>query len=202
MLPPGYGETYTTAFGALDLQLDTRSARPAPGSGAYLHLYGQPNVDVHDHRAWAQYGGVVGGAVDLTGHQRVLKLQLALGFVDQVSGSTLPFTELPVLGGDLMAGFIPGWMTGQSTAAAQIGYTWPVWIAIDGQTRFAVGNAFGEHLAGLGPSKLRMSWDIGLTTNKVRDQGLELLVGLGSETFEQGAHVTSVRVTVGSRQGF
>jgi len=93
-------------------------------------------------------------------------------------------------------------MRGQSTVAAQIGYTWPAWIGFDGQTRLTFGNAFGEHLAGLGPSKTRWSWDIGLTTNTRRDQGFELLFGLGSETFEQGADITSVRVTFGSRQGF
>jgi hypothetical protein len=203
-LPPGYGDSYTTAFGSLDLQLDTRSPKPEPGSGAYLHAYARPDADVHMPRAWMQYGGELGGAVDLTGRQRVLKMQLALGFVDPLQGTAdqIPFTEYAVLGGELMPGFVPGWMTGRSTAAAQIGYTWPVWIGFDGQTRFTLGNAFGEHLAGLGPSNFRWSWDLGLTTNTVRDQGFELLFGLGSETFDQGGKVTSVRFAVGSRQGF
>jgi len=185
-----------------EVQLDTRMPRPLPGSGGYLHLVAQPNVEIFDHRSWMQYGGVVGGSVDLTGHQRVLKLQLAVAFADDISGSPMPFTEYAVLGGDQMPGFIPGWLTGQSTAVAQIGYTWPVWIGIDGQTRFSLGNAYNEHLSGLAPGTLRWSWDIGLTTNTVRDQGLELLFGLGSETFDQGGHVTSVRVAIGSRQGF
>ena len=67
---------------------------------------------------------------------------------------------------------------------------------------FSLGNAYNEHLSGLAPGTLRWSWDIGLTTNTVRDQGLEFLFGLGSETFDQGGHVTSVRVAIGSRQGF
>jgi hypothetical protein len=39
-------------------------------------------------------------------------------------------------------------------------------------------------------------------TSAALDQGFELLFGLGSETFEQGAKITTVRVTVGSRRGF
>jgi hypothetical protein len=202
MLPPGYGDAYTAAFGVFEVQLDTRAPRPLPGSGAYLNLVAQPNFEIFDHRSWMQYGGVIGGAVDLTGHQRVLKLQLAVAFADDLAGSAMPFTEYPVLGGDQMPGYIPGWLTGKSTAVAQLGYTWPVWIGIDGQTRFSLGNAYNDHLSGLAPGTLRWSWDIGLATNALRDQGLEFLVGLGSETFDQGGHVTSVRVAVGSRQGF
>lgn len=200
--PPGFGENYATAFGGIDLTLDTRAPRPAPGSGAYLHLYGNANFDLHETRSWMQYGGVVGGAVDVTGHARELKIQLALGFVDPMQGDSIPFTEYAVLGGELMPGFIPGWMTGLSTAAAQIGYTWPVWIGLDAQTRFTLGNAFDHHLDGLVPGELRMSWDIGLTTSTARDQGFEVLFGLGTETLDQGAGLTSVRVAFGSRQGF
>jgi hypothetical protein len=200
--PPDFGETYATAFGGVDLTLDTRDPRPAPASGAYLHVYGNGNFDMHETRSWAQYGGDIGASVDLTGHQRVLKMQLALGFVDQLQGDSIPFTEYAVLGGELMPGFIPGWMTGLSTAAAQIGYTWPVWLGLDAQTRFTMGNAFDHHLAGLVPGELRMSWDIGLTTSTVRDQGFEVLFGLGTETLDQGAGITSVRVAFGSRQGF
>jgi hypothetical protein len=200
--PPRFGETYSTAFGGVDLQLDTRDPRPAPASGAFLHVYGNGNFDLHETRSWVQYGGDLGASVDLTGHQRVLKMQLALGFVDPLQGTSIPFTEYQILGGELMPGFIPGWMTGLSTAAAQIGYTWPVWLGLDAQTRFTMGNAFDHHLAGLVPGELRMSWDIGLTTSTVRDQGFEILFGLGTQTLDQGAGITSVRVAFGSRQGF
>ena len=47
-----------------------------------------------------------------------------------------------------------------------------------------------------------MSGDIGLTTASVRDQGFEILFGVGTETFDQGGGITSVRLAFGSRQGF
>ncbi len=203
-LPPGYGETYTSAFARGELRLDSRGARPVPGSGVFLALHGQPNFDVHHDRKWMGYGGAIGAAVDVTGRQRVIKLQVAVDLVDSITNGdgSIPFTDYAEFDPGLMAGFVPGWLRGRSTAAAQLGYAWPVWIGFDAQTRLTIGNAFDEHLAGLGPSKFRWSWDLGLTRNAQRDQGLELLFGLGSETFDQGAGITSVRVAIGSRQGF
>lgn len=202
MAPPGYREAYTAGYARVDLALDSRRERPAPGGGLYLRLHGQPSVDLGGSGSWLGYGGAVGGAVDLTGHRRTLRLQLAVDFLEGITGGPIPFTEYPTLGGERMPGFLPGWMTGLSTAAAQLGYTWPVWLGLDAETQFMVGNAFGDHLAGFAPRKLRMSGDVGLTTNPDRDQRIEILFGLGSETFEQGGKLTSLRVTIGTRRGF
>jgi hypothetical protein len=199
MAPPGYRERTTAGFARLDVALDTRRPRPEPGSGGFLRLHGRPSVDVHGRGAWLGYGGVAGGAIDLTGHRRTLTAQLVLDFTDPLSGA-LPFTEYPVLGGDAMPGFVTGWLTGRSTAAAQLGYTWPIWLGLDARARFSAGNAFGDHLSGLAPRKLRMSGDIGLTTATGRDPGFDLLLGVGTETFEQGSHITSVRIAIGSRR--
>jgi hypothetical protein len=202
MPPPGYRQTYTTSYTGIGLTLDSRRPWPEPGGGGYLQLQGRPSFDLHDGRSWIQYGGVIGGAVDLTGHRRTLRAQLALDFVDSMSGGAIPFTEYPVLGGDGMPGFVAGWMTGRSTAAAQLGYTWPVWLGLDAQLRLTAGNAFDARLGGLAPGKLRLSGDFGFTTSTLSDQGFEVLVGLGTETFDQGGGITSVRVTLGSRRGF
>jgi hypothetical protein len=200
MAPPGYGDDYTTAYARADLRLDSRRPRPDPGGGVYLHAHASPSIDVHESRSWLAAGGVVGGAFDLTGHRRTVALELALDVVASMSGA-IPFTEYPTLGGDRMPGFVAGWMTGRSAAAAQLGYSWPVWLGLDARTRLAVGNAFGGDFDGLAPDKLRLSGDVGLTTSNDPGHGFELLVGLGTETFEQGARVTSVRVALGLRRG-
>jgi hypothetical protein len=202
MAPPGYRETYSAGFARVGLTLDARRPRPDPGGGGFLHLEARPSVDLHDARSWLAYGGEAGAASDLTGHRRTLRASLAASFVDSMTGGAVPFTEYPVLGGDAMAGFITGWMTGPSTAVGELAYTWPAWLWLDAQTRLAVGNAFGDRLDGFAPRKLRMSADIGFTTSTAHEQGFELVLGIGTETFEQGAHVTSVRVAIGSRRGF
>jgi hypothetical protein len=205
MAPPGYGDDYTAAYGRIELTLDARRPRPDPGSGGYVHLQAAPSATpgaVADRRAWIAYGAVAGAALDLTGHRRTLELLVAVDAVDALAGGALPFTEYAELDGDVMAGFPPGWLAGRSTAAAQLGYTWPLWIDCDAHARVAVGNAFGAHLAGLAADKLRVSGDIGLTTSSERDSGFEVLIGLGTETFEQGAGATSLRVMLGSKRGF
>lgn len=202
MAPPGYGDAYTTGFARVALTLDSRLPRPEPGGGTYLHLEGTPSLDLAGGRSWIAYGGAVGGAIDLTGHRRTLRAQLGADFVDAVSGGPIPFTEYPTLGGDVMPGFLPGWMMDRSTAAAQLAYTWPVWLWLDAQARFAIGNSFGEHLDGFALGRLRMSGDLGFTTSTAHDQGFEVLVGVGTETLDQGGGITTVRVTFGSRRGF
>jgi hypothetical protein len=201
MTPPGYREPFTAAFARIELGLDTRRPRPEPGGGGFARIHGRPSVATGGGGSWIAYGGVVGGALDLTGHRRTLTAELALDFVDPMSGA-VPFTEYPLLGGDTMAGFVAGWLTGRSTAAAQLAYRWPVWLGLDARTRLALGNAFGDHLTGLAPRALRLSGDVGLTTgsDRDRDPGFELLLGVGTETFEQGGHVTSVRIAIGSRR--
>jgi len=197
MLPPGYGETYRAGFASLDLTLDSRDSKP--GSGAFLHAFTRPSLELGAHRAWGQYGGEVGGSVDLTGHQRILTAQLAARFADALWGGEVPLPELATVDDEIMPGFLPGWLTGGSIAVAQLDYTWPVWSGIDGETRVAVGNAFADHLAGLRVGRLRWSWDFALSTNPARDRGLELRFGLGSETFDQGAEITSVRFAIGTK---
>jgi hypothetical protein len=201
MAPPGYRDNYTAAYGRIELTVDTRRPRPEPGSGGYVHAFSAPSVAPATGRTWVEYGGVAGAALDLTGHRRTLRIELAADLVDRVAGGAVPFTEYPDLD-ELMPGFAPGWLLGPSGAAAQLGYSWPLWLGLDAEARVAVGNAFGDHLAGLAPRKLRLSSDLELYTDTERDAGFELLLGLGTETFEQGAAVTSVRVLLGTKRGF
>ena len=200
--PPGYGTDYTLVFGRAALTLDTRPLRPGPGTGVYLQTNVELDSDVKNDRNWVHYGGVAGASIDLNNRQRILKVQAGAQFVDPTGNGIVPFNELATLGSALMPGFIDGWMTGNSNAFAQIGYTWPIWVYLDGQIRVSTGNAFGPHLEGLAPKKLRMSYDIGLASVGARDNAFEILFGLGTETFEQGGSITSVRLTFGSRRGF
>ena len=202
MPPPGYGTDFTALYQRASLTLDTRKPRPAPATGGYANVHGETSFDLQNPRSWIRYGGVLGGILDVDGHQRAIGLRVSVDLADPLRGGVVPFTELASLGSDMMPGFVEGWMIGQSATAAQLSYTWPVSVWLDGEARFSAGNAFGDHLQGFALDKLRLSGDFGMTTIGARDQGLELLVGLGTETIEDGAHITSVRLTIGSRRGF
>ncbi len=200
--PSGYGASYRALYQRLEVVLDTRKPQPAPGSGAFLDMHAESSFDVTNDRSWFELGGAVGFAVDLNRRHRTITVQAGVDYVDPIHGDTVPFNELASPSPAQMPGFIQGWMLGRSMFAAQVGYTWPVYGGLDAQTRVSLGNAFDGHLAGLAADKLRLSWDLGLTTTGKPDQGFELLFGLGTETFEQGADITSVRISLGSRRGF
>lgn len=200
-MPAGYGMPYSVAFQHTELMIDSRSPRPASASGAFVRLHGGSATDPSHGSTWINYGAMGGVAVDVTGHQRTVTLTTHIDLVDPVQGS-VPFNELVQLGNNEMAGFVLGWMNGRSTVVTEVSYRWPVWILIDGQLRVAAGNAFDEHLDGLAVKKLRLSADVGVTTLGARDAAFEMLFGLGTETLEQGADITSVRFSIGSRHGF
>jgi hypothetical protein len=123
-------------------------------------------------------------------------------FADPLTQRPVPFTELAALGGaGLMRGFMPGRLLDRSAAAATLHYRWPIWVWLNGAIQLSVGNVFGPHLAGLRPALLRFSGTIGVESGSP-DESLEVLVGLGSETFEHGAQITSLRIVVGTNHGF
>jgi hypothetical protein len=200
--PPGYGVDYTSIYQRVDVTLDSRAPRPAPATGVYLNVHGEPSIDLGHGRSWIRYGGLLGGVIDVNARQRALGLRIGAEFVDPISTNMVPFNELAGLGSDLMPGFVDGWMIGRSAIASQLSYTWPVAVWLDGEARLSAGNAFGDHLEGFALDKLRLSGAVGVTSTGARDQGFELLFGLGTETIEQGEHITSVRLTIGSRRGF
>jgi hypothetical protein len=141
--------------------------------------------------------------VDLNQHQRVLGVSAVTEFADPLGAGPVPFTELATLGGDgPMRGYYPGRLVDRSLAAMAAHYTWPIGPWIGGTLEAAVGNVFDEHLQGFRPQRLRFSGDVGVSTVLGGDYPLEALFGVGSETFEQGGTIDSVRVTLSVNHGF
>lgn len=81
-------------------------------------------------------------------------------------------------------------------------YAWPIWVWLDGSLQAAVGNVFGERFEGASLSASRFSGALGIESRGSRDSIFQLLLGFGTETFESGAEVNSIRLTVGARSGF
>ncbi|HMJ12363.1 MAG TPA: BamA/TamA family outer membrane protein, partial [Polyangiaceae bacterium] len=117
--------------------------------------------------------------------------------------ASIPFTEQVSLGGERpLRGFLQDRLIDRSAVAATLEYQWPIWVFLDGALHYAVGNVFGEHLEGFEAKKLRNSVGLGVRSNTARDHPFEILVAVGTETFEQGAGIDHVRFVFGTTSGF
>jgi hypothetical protein len=203
-LPPGFDSGYRAGYSRLAVRLDSREARSRSGSGLRLDLDAeQGSAPGRTPVGWLRYGGILGAFVDLTGQGRTVSLSISTHFSDPLVDRPVPFTELAQLGGqEAMRGFLPGRLFGRSAVAATLGYHWPVWIWLNGTMQAAVGNVFGEHLRDFDPSLLRFSWALGVETAGFSDNPVEMLVGFGTETFEHGAQLTSLRLVAGTSHAF
>jgi len=205
-LPDGFARGYTAESNHLLMALDTRRPSPADGSGVRIEGEADQSSDVRHSpgAAWLRYGGTVGGFLDVNGRNRVLSLSVTALFADPLKkNQTIPFTELVTLGGPgPMRGFYPGRLRDRSAAVLTTKYRWPIWVWLDGSLQAAVGNVFGEHLRQLDTSRFRFSGAIGLESVGSRDGSFELLVGVGTETFDHGAQLDSARILLGTNRGF
>mgnify|MGYP001206771495 CR=1 FL=1 len=202
--PAGYGSGYTDVYERLTLAFDSRPALPSSQSGVRAVAHAEHGNDVSQARgpSWIKYGASLGGAVDLW-RDRVLSLSVAGELADPIGGGAIPFTEEAVWGGvEPLSGFLPGRLHGRSAAAATLVYTWPIWVWLEGRMSVAVGNAFDVGFRDFDPKLLRLSSGIGIQSTGSADHRLEIILGLGTETFDQRAKVDSFRLAIGGTNGF
>ena len=204
-LPDGYTDGYRAAFHRGQLTLDTRDTEGRESGGRFV-LRGEQGVDPTASRAagWLRYGALLGGFLDLGDHGgRILSLSVAAEMADPLGGQPVPFTELTMIGGnEQMPGFREGRLRGRSGAAVTLRYSWPIWIWLDGSLQAAVGNVYGTHLSGITLGGSRFSGAIGMESRGSKDSVFQLLMGFGTETFDNGAQFNSIRVVAGARSGF
>ncbi len=166
-------------------------------------------LDVEEHSkvdtgdVWLRSSATLGGSVDVTGHRRIVSLILHAAMAGSLTGTEPPFTEQVTLGGSgQLPGFLGGRLTGRSAVAATLEYEWPVWAYLVGIMHAGVGNVFGEHFEDVDLGQLRLSSGIGIRSVSRGDHRFELLVALGTEPFDRGGHVDSVRFLFGGVAGF
>jgi hypothetical protein len=224
--PPGLSSGYTVMRHGIEAALDSRPRRhlqdprpgsdfvSPPGSGIRLDLRGEHAAGLRldsplpgapeERYHYIKYGATLGGYVDVTGEQRVLGLSVIADFADPwQDGGSIPFTEQVTLGGSRpMRGFLHGRLVDRSSAVAHLEYQWPVWVWLDGAMHYSVGNVFGEHLDGLEAKKLRSSFGIGMRANSARDHAFEVLLAVGTKTFDEGSGIDHVRFVLGATSGF
>ena len=204
-IPYDYGGAYTAEYNRVRLELDTRPPRVATGSGVRAELHAEQGSDISEPTAggWINYGGTLAGLYDLDGRGHVVSLSMALMFADPLGSKPVPFTELVRLGGDgPMRGYFTGRLVDRSAAVASLRYSWPVAPWLDGTLLAAFGNVFGTHLDAFRPGLVRFSGAFGLSTAGLVEYPIELVVGMGSETFDSGARIVSGRFTLSVNHAF
>jgi hypothetical protein len=201
--PPGFARGYTLLESALTAAYDGRWSKERRPAGVFGKARVAHASSLADRTSFAKLGASAGGFVDLNDRGRVVSLTVAARFADPIGRGEVPFTELPSLGGEEpMRGLYPGRLRGRSAVSAELGYTWPIWIWLNGALRAEVGNAFGEHLEGFEPKLLRWSGALGVESTGSGDSALQVLLGAGSETFASGGKVDSLRLVIGTTHGF
>lgn len=212
-IPYGFRAPYTAEINRLLVGIDTRQPSsdstagkgPESGSGVRIEATAEQGSDVRASPAsgWVRYRASAGTYVDLNQNGRVLALIITTLFADPLGTRPVPFTELATLGGDSpMRGYFPGRLVGRSALVASMHYVWPIAPWLGGNIESAAGNVFDEHLQGFRVRRLRFSGDVGLSSARVRDYPIEALFGLGSETFEHGGRIDSVRVNLSVNHDF
>ena len=202
--PPGFRDGYRAPFAGVRLVLDSRGNTRAK-NGLRLDTSVEESVDLANapSSGWLRYGGTLGGFIDLMQGGRFLALALSAVLVDPVGDRAVPFTQLAELGGGgTMPGLRFGRLYGRSSAVLDLRYTWPIWLSLRGSLQAGLGNVFGPHFDGIRPARSRLSTALGLETNGSGDDIFQALIGFGTETFESGARLDSIRFTVGVREGF
>lgn len=203
-MPAGFREGYRAAFTHARLTLDSRG-NTGSQTGGRLELLADEGADFKgpSSSGWLRYGGTLGGFLDLGDSGRVVSLSLSTLLADPLGDRPVPFTELVQLGGPgMMPGFRAGRLFDRSAAVATLRYSWPIWIWLNGSLQVATGNVFGARFEGFRAGRGRLSAALGIEGSGSRDSIFQALIGFGSETFESGAEVDSLRVVVGARSGF
>lgn len=202
-LPNSFAEGYTKVYQSMYLAIDGRRARPASATGLRLQAYGELGFDAEDlvGKRWFRYGGTGGAWVDV-GHGRSLGVSVGALFADPIGEGGLPFEELIRLDDfpNLITGYYAGDIRGRSGAGVSLVYRYPIWVWLEGVVNVSTANAFGAHLSDFEFERLRLTWGIGISTIAERDTSFTAEVAWGTDTFEQGAGISSFRFAIGATE--
>lgn len=199
-------QTFSIAVDAMhdrtDRGVGKKNPRVIRTDGVRAEAFAEPVAILPRAQSLLSWGGTFRGAIDLDGHTRILELATMARFVDPLGNSDAPpFTELVSLGGDAyLRGHLAGRVVGRSALTVSAQYSWPVWVWVDGVARVEAGNVFDAHLANIAPGLFRLSATLGVQNTGASDYRFEMLAGIGTEPFDQGANITSIRLLLAARR--
>jgi hypothetical protein len=202
--PAGFRDGYRAPFAGARLVFDSRGKSDRK-SGVRLDVSAEQNVDLGNSptSGWVRYGGSLSAFSEVSAGGRILALSITTLEVDPIGDRPVPFTQLASLGGGRsMPGLRTSRLADRSALVGTLRYSWPIWLSLSGSLQVGVGNVFGARFDGLRPGRGRLSTALGLETSKNRDSVFQALLGFGTETFESGAALDSIRFLIGVRNTF
>jgi hypothetical protein len=194
-------EDYVAVFQRLDVVFDsTREKHPREKStprsirtdGVRIALAGEHAATAADREQWVSYGGTLLGSLD-TGLARIIELSATIRMVDPIASPHLPWTEQLPLGGDILRGHLEGRARGRSVMVYGAQWRWPVWTFLEGFLLGELGNAFDKHFENLTLKRMRISAVAGMRHQSLSGYVFEIMSGIGTDTIEANARVSSVR---------
>lgn len=198
--------SFTSGYAYLSLRAraayDSRDPSGVPSAGFRISGRGEVAAGIWglESSRWFLVGGQLLGATDFLGGRRVFALSIEGSAILPVSGSEVPFDQTIDIGGQgPLQGFLPGHLRGGSAVAATLAYEWPVWLFLNARLYATVGAPFGFGFEGFALEKLRLSFGIALRPPQPGEHPFELGIGVGTDTFEDGASVSAFRFFVGAR---
>jgi hypothetical protein len=179
-LPAGF-DGYQVLMGRAGATLDSRAGRPT-GSGVRLAADVGYAVDPGASATrWLDWGGAAAGLVDFTGRGHQLGTEIVARLVEKQGSDDVPFTELVALGGrQLMRGFLPGRLRGDSALVWLLYYQQPIAGLLQAQLFLDLGNVFPGRLRELDPTNLYGDYGLRLETTFSREASIALLAGFGT----------------------
>lgn len=191
-VPSRYDTGYTALLQKITINWGNRVTRPTQPIGGTVDGFTQHAFDFSGG-GWWNYGGALTGYVDVTGKSRVVSLKADVELSTGHGSRTVPFNEMPALGGNRLVGFLDRRFIGESAFAATAEYKWPVVSKLDGVIQFALGNVFGPDLKGLRWELLRKSLGIGIEATGDKSPPFAVLLAAGSDTFQSGGKFNEMR---------
>lgn len=199
--PAGLDEGFTVLAQRVSAVVDSRrNELRASATGIRAETYFELATDLErpSRSQWMSFGGVLSGFLD-TGDNHTLGLTTRIDSQTALEERAIPFAELarPGDGPFEMSGFTPGLLRGESSFVTTFEYRYPIWVLVDGSVHVSAGNVFGPSLDGFAVERLRMSFGLGMRSSD-RDNPLTVLLAFGTQTFQRGVGLESVRMAFGT----
>lgn len=177
-LVPGFDQGTQFLRGSIALHVDT-SARPIePQSGFFGGLAVDYTHGIFgDDTSYFRIRPVAGAVIDVWRRSHQLVLRASATLVEPIGSSTVPFSELPMLGEpDALRGFILGSMRDQSQLIYRAEYRFPIWMYSDAFVFADYGGVYKRNFSDF--SNRRAYWDIGFGIRAYTQSQFFLHLGL------------------------